>query len=259
VLIPFSFVRPPTPGGSDPFADAPDGASVAGDSSTWLASDNATPALRPAYNFHDISAESGAEITALANGDDVTAIHTLVGFAFPYYGASKTSVRINTNGCVSFAGVNPSLPSLWTPGGGASNTLPHDDDPDDAIFPLMRDYQAHHVYAKEVTSPNRLIIQWDLWDIYDDDSAKHDIFQLVLHEDGSIYFYYEQIDSDISGAQNTTAHTGVGYTWSPFIYGCQNSTHTLGVFIGGSSAVANDPLVGKLLAEGLAIRIKPPA
>jgi hypothetical protein len=258
MIVPFSFVIPPAPDvGGGAFDDAPDGADLAADSAAFRTSNDATAALRPAFNFHDISAESGAEIMALVNGDDLTAVYNILAFAFPYYGASKTSVRINTNGCVSFAGVNPSLPSLWTPGGGASNTLPHDDDPDDAIFPLMKDYQAHHVYAKEVTGPNRLIIQWDVWDIYEDVSTRHDIFQLVLHESGAIYFYYQTIDSDISGAQNTGTSSGVGYDVSPFIYGCQNAAHTLGVFIGGSASVANDPLVGVLLSEGMAIRIKP--
>lgn len=255
MIIPFSNIRPPSPGGA--FTDAPDGVNLAADSASFRVSDDADPTLRPTYNFHDISTQSGAEIAALANGDDATAIYTILAFAFPYYGTNKTTVRINTNGVVSFAGVNPALPALWTPGGGASNTLPHDDDPDDAIMPLMKDYQAHKVFAKEVTGPNRLIIQWDLWDIYENVSTRHDIFQLVLHESGAIYFYYDTLDSDISGNQNTTAHTGVGYDVSPFIYGCQNSAHSAGVFIGGSSPVANAALVGKLLTEGMAIRIKP--
>jgi hypothetical protein len=257
MIIPFSNIRPPAPGGSDPFEDAPDGADLAADSAAFRTSNDATAALRPAFNFHDISAESGAEIMALLNGDDLTAVYNILAFTFPYYGANKTAVRINTNGVVSFAGVNPALPSLWTPGGGASNTLPHDDDPDDAIMPLMKDYQAHHVYAKEVTGPNRLIIQWDVWDIYEDVSTRHDIFQLVLHESGAIYFYYQTIDSDISGNQSTGSGTGVGYDVSPFIYGCQNAAHSAGVFIGGSSPVANAALVGELLSEGMAIRIKP--
>jgi hypothetical protein len=263
MIFPFSQLRS-VPPASDPFADAADGASVAADSSSWLASDNATAALRPAYNFHDLSViEPASEIAALIGVDDGAATFNLTSFSFPYYSNTPTgphtAVKIASNGYIFF-GSNPAnwVPSNWTPGGGAVNTLPQANDPNYLIAPLMKDYEVAHVYAKEITTvgQKRLIVQWEVQDIYG--ALPTDIFQCVLREDGSIYFYYEHLRSDVSGAQNTTAHTGVGYNVSPFIYGCQNGDHTAGVFIGGSNPVANGALVGKLLTEGLAIRIKPP-
>lgn len=259
MIIPFSNIRRRAPVISDPFADAPDGSGVAADSADFRTSSDATPSLRPTYNFHDISV-SGTELGTLAGGDDVTAVYNLLGFAFPYYGVTKSAIRVNTNGMISFAGTGPVLPSNWTPAPSAPpavNTLPSADDPNDLIAPLMKDYKANHVYVKEVTSPKRLIIQWDCYDFYTNDATRHDIFQCVLHEDGAIYFYYNRIDSDVSGANDHIAHTGVGWDVSPFIYGCQNSDHTAGVFIGGNSPSNDVGLVGQLLAVNMAIRIKP--
>jgi hypothetical protein len=264
MIIPFSQIGSVPPPPADPFADAADGASVAGDSSEWLASDNATAALRPAYNFHDLSTlDPSSEILAAVAMDDNKVTFNLTSFSFPYYSNTPTgphtAIQIGSNGYIFF-GANPAnwLPTTWTPASsGSSNTFPHADGPNYCIAALMKDYGVFHIYAKEITTvgQKRLIVQWDVQDIY---NAARDVFQCVLREDGSIYFYYDSLLSDVSGDNNTTAGTGVGYDVSPFRYGCQNGNHTAGVMIGGSNPTQNLGLVGKLLVDGLAIRIKPP-
>lgn len=259
MIFPFSQLKQPSPyGGGGGFADSADGASVAADGSAFLVSDNAEPLLRPTYNFHDISV-LGTELGTLAGVDDGLAAVTLATFLFPFYGTSFSTMKVSTNGYIFFGTTpSPAIPSFWTPSGSAPpsvNTLPSDDDPDNLIAPLLKDYRANHVYVKEVASPNRLIVQWDVWDTYAT-SAQRDVFQAVLHEDGSIYFYYSILGSDVTGANSLSGHTGAGWTSSPMIIGCQNSTHTVGTFVGGNNPLNDGAPVGKLPLVNMAIRLK---
>ena len=73
----------------------------------------------PSYAWIDISG-TGTEITAFNNPDDAVSGPVAMGFAFPFFGNNFTSVRICTNGFISFtdaatAAGNTSLPSIEAP------------------------------------------------------------------------------------------------------------------------------------------------
>ena len=73
----------------------------------------------PAYAWTDIST-TGTEVGGFANPDDGLSTALPLGFAFPFYGGSFTTLRVCTNGFVSFtdsatAYENTSLPGVAAP------------------------------------------------------------------------------------------------------------------------------------------------
>jgi hypothetical protein len=119
-------------------------------------------------------------------GDD-DAIEVSLPFAFPFYGETKTSVRITSEGYLTFA--DDDVPSV-------NACIPIADPPNDLIAPLWSwydfEYTGYVLYNDD--SPDRFGVfyqeMWHMTPMYGS------WFQVQLHSNGTILFQYEFFEGD---------------------------------------------------------------
>ena len=161
------------------------------------------------YSWTDISSAQtdptlvGTELTVVSNADNDGEMITLTQFSFPYYGRDWTEVWICSNGYLSFqqeynlSGNNP-LPYMY---GAYGKIAAFWDDLDLA--------KNGSVYYKELT--DKLIVQYEA--AAKDDNSGNNTFQIVLHSNGEIEFFYKQLDGDTDestiGIQNVSRNQGL--------------------------------------------------
>ncbi|HKB07987.1 MAG TPA: S8 family serine peptidase, partial [Candidatus Polarisedimenticolia bacterium] len=191
------------------------------DASGYLFIDSDEPG-GPAFAWTDI-ASTGTLIGGLT-GDDRTSGPVPLGFHMPFYGQVFDSVRVSTNGFLSFTSsrtdnVNLSLPS---PGGPGNLVAPFWDDLDfrtsgTAVYAADTDsFTVQYTGIGKVGSPGLCT------------------FQVTLYRNGEIAFRY------LSMAAETRSST----------VGIQNANGTIGLGIAFNSVYVHDQL---------AVRIMPPA
>ena len=216
--IPQFDVPPPVAGGGLPairFAgypslSAPRGGSVYNrtgmDAFGYTFKDNDEPD-GPAYNFTDISGTG----TALGLGDDTGSVVALP-FPFPFYGDIKTDVGVASNGYLTFgADLTDFSP---TP-------IPQDDafNPNDLIAPYWDDLNPSDASSDDVYTQDmgdgRFIVQWNEIAPFTSggaDGTTNATFQVVLFDDGSIEFYYGDMNDPNQnasiGIENVDASDG---------------------------------------------------
>jgi len=158
----------------------------------WVDSDDP---FGPAYDWVDI-APTGA--IAIASGDDVVTLPLPIGFAFPYYGADYTTVRVSSNGIVSFTDGSASY---------SNQPLPNPSAPRTMIAPFWDDLTVGSGDVYYQSDGSRFIVQWE--NVLHYGSGGPYTFQLILHRDGSIVFQYDSMGSPQTsatiGMQNATA------------------------------------------------------
>ncbi len=175
--------------------------------------------------FEDISG-SGAAGPA---GDDAS-LTVPLGFAFSFFGDSKTEITMSTNGYLTF---DPLAGTDFS-----NDPCPDSFAPNDAIFPLWDDFNLNDggstSFETQGAAPNRrFIAQWT--DAAEFGSAGSDTatFQAVLNEDGSIEFRYDTLVRVPTGPGDATiglenadgsigscipdslAKNGSAYVWTP--------------------------------------------
>lgn len=159
-------------------------ASVGPDRFGYVATDAAV------YSFADISS-SGVGILAGAD-DDAAAVN--IGFSFPFYGRSFTSVCVSANGLLAFGGcysgfANLDLTTAALPGNPA------------VIAPFWTDLTfarpgsgAVHYQTLGVPPNRRFIVQWT--NAYPINAPQPVTFQVILFESGHrILFQYRDVDA----------------------------------------------------------------
>ena len=176
----------------------------------------------PAYAWTDISA-TGTQISSFSGADDGISAAISLGFSFPFYGATFTTVRVCTNGFLSFTDTNTT----------ASNAnLPARRTPANMVAPFWADMNidaTSRVYTQ--TLGGHFIVQYENVSLYNAPTLRVTC-QAILKPGGEIVFRYQ------------TVPAGVDYT-----IGLQNGTNTDGLEIAAHTAYTHD---------GLAIRIRPP-
>ena len=205
---------------SDPPATAAANGSGGPDSFgyTWLDSDD--PA-GPVFSWQDIG-NVGTEITA---ADDMSFGPFALGFPLLYYGEVWTSLRISTNGFLSFTStgspyVNPVLPDAA--------------EPNNVIAPFWDDLNplaGGRVLYWADPDADRFIVQFE--DVPRYDSSATETFQVILQGSGAIVCQYLTVSE--------TGHCTVGI---------ENVTGDDGLTV-----VAN---TDGYLRDGLAVRFEPP-
>jgi hypothetical protein len=185
---------------------------------TWIDSDEP---FGPTYAWREIS-EVG---TPLALSDDDFEVVALP-FTFPFYGVYKASVRISSNGYLTFGDEaddysNDPIPDAWPP-----NDLiaPYWDDLNPELGGIV--YYYHDAVAEE------FIVQYD--GIFDYFGMGPFTFEVVLKANGSILFLYDEIAGD--------PHSGT--------VGIENSAGSVGLEVAFNSAYIH---------SGLAVVIEDPA
>ena len=173
----------------------------------------------PAFSWIDISA-TGTPIAI--SGDDQTSSPVPLGFRFPFYGNPFDSMRICTNGWISFTSSSASFGNQPLPSSGA---------PENLIAPFWDDLfvpSASSVRFQNID--NRAIVQWQ--QVQPLGGGGYFTFQAILEPSGAITFQY----LSMTGAVNSAT------------VGIQNATASVGLTVAFNQAYVHD---------GLAVRIAP--
>ncbi len=164
-----------TRGGMDPLAgwDGPDGFGY-----HWE-DNNASGG--PVYAWVDIAS------TGVLLGHDDEAVYGPfdLGFDFGYYGNSFDSVKVSTNGWISFTSGH----LVWTNQG-----IPNTSQPNNMIAAFWDDLnpsQAGDIYYLADAANDRFIVQYE--GIRNWESGANETFQIILNADGTILFQYETV------------------------------------------------------------------
>lgn len=173
----------------------------------------------PAFQWNDIYS-SGTMLDALTNTSNVSVSQPL-SFSFPFYGGDYDEVHIGSNGAISFSGP---IGAAYTDPVALQNAP-------GVVAALWKSYTpwfGGNVIFQDFG--DRAVIQFHY--LFDPESRQYVQFQIVLHENGNILFYYNL--AEVGG---------------PFFVGIQNPAMD-------NRLSAHDPSVTDLHA-GLAIGLYP--
>ena len=154
----------------------------------------------PAYTWNDISL-SGTKLIAVSSYND-TNQSVGIGFSFPFYKRTYTALSVCSNGYITLDAAYKQSNNLQLPNEHAPRTLIagfFDD-----LDPLLQG----DVYTK--STPDSLIVQFS--NVKNIGGAGTYTFQMVLHRDGQIVVYYENmtsVNSATVGIQDSTRTKGL--------------------------------------------------
>ncbi len=140
----------------------------------------------PAVNFIDISG-SGTELT-MADDDNQGPFG--LGFDFTFYGNTYNSVRICSNGFLSFTSSSDAYSNDPIPGGSEPNNI---------VAPMWDDFNPASggtVYYQAFAG--YFIVQWHQLPQYP--STGSFTFEAILYDDGRIEYQYGTLDGDLASA-----------------------------------------------------------
>ncbi len=154
----------------------------------------------PAFSWFDISGIG----TVVGNTDDTNYGPFNLGFTFNYYGVNYSTVRVCTNGWLSFTSTSNTL----SPQG-----IPNVADPNALLAGMIRDLNpgaggSLMYYADGANS--RFIVQWTGVPFYG--TWDYQTFQMIIHSDGRIVYQYLTVvnATDCSvGIENETGTDGL--------------------------------------------------
>jgi len=135
----------------------------------------------PTFDWIDISTVGTPIDFGQTNPDDRNAGPFPIGFTFPFYGNNFASVRVCTNGWLSFTSTSTDLSNATLPGTGAPENLLaafHDD------LRFSSDGAVAHYY----TDGGRFIVQYT--DVQKYHSNGSLTFQVILYPNGKIVYQY---------------------------------------------------------------------
>ncbi len=143
----------------------------------------------PVYDWFDISG-AGTQLS-LYDDDD---IQIMLPFQFPFYGELKQTVRINSNGYLSFGWSGSEWNNAPIPGAGFPNYLicAFWDD----LKPLGWDngYDWGSVYYQADPANDRFIIQYEnVSHFHLNTPVNPETFQIILYQNGEIVMQYESL------------------------------------------------------------------
>ncbi len=176
----------------------------------------------PAYSWVDISGTGTTVAWASGTGDDGLSAALPLGFSFPFYGVNQTTVKVCSNGWLSFNTTSTSYSNQGIPNTTAPNSL---------VAPFWDDLDARTTGTIKYLADGanqRFIVQWTGVPLYNTTSLQ--TFQAILHADGSIVYQYQTV----TAATNCTV-------------GIENATGSDGLQVVFNAAY---------LADGLAVRLR---
>ncbi len=169
----------------------------------------------PTYDWVDIS-ETG---TSISLSDDDGEVVTLP-FAFDFYGDTKTSIEISSNGYLTFG----SDGSDYT-----NDAIPTDTDPNDFIAPFWDDLDpgnsgtSARIYYQDM-GDGRFVVSWEDIPHYPNDGSF--TFQAILYASGQMLFQYAEFMPDAGdeasatiGLENADATDGLQVVYNaPYVH-----------------------------------------
>ena len=164
----------------------------------------------PAFAWSDISGV-GTPVSGLT-GDDQNAGPIAIGFPFPFYGGTFSTVRVTTNGWLSFTDTSTDFSNDPLPGTGT---------PPNLVAPFFDDLDFRGaVHARTFNDGTRFIVQWTDVDRHPTDapSPAHLTFQAILYPNGRIVFQYLTMNGFLTsatiGIQNATRNDGLNVSFN---------------------------------------------
>ncbi len=153
---------------------------------SWASSENTGG---PIYNWVDISL-TGFDIDFTV--DDQLSVPLALGFDFPYWDEVYNSIRVCSNGFLTFTSGNTSFENI---------EIPSDSEPNNIIAPLWDDFSPQllgNVYYYPDSSNDRFIITYENIPFFGTTSTA--TFQVILYETGRIDFQYQSVQNGSTGA-----------------------------------------------------------
>jgi hypothetical protein len=169
---------------------------------TWM---DSREAGGPTYNWVEINSLG----TALPAADDANTGPYALGFNFPYYGNTYSSVRICTNGFISFTATESAYNNAQIPAAGAPNNI---------LAPFWDDLNPVNggtIYFWDDPAADRFIVEYRQVRHYNGTTTE--TFQLILTGDGVITFQYQAVGTANScsvGLENATGTDGLGLNYN---------------------------------------------
>jgi len=173
----------------------------------------------PTFAWEDITATGS--LLALT-GDDATSAAVPIGFDFPFYGGTFNSLRVCTNGWLSFTSTATSYDNQLLPNAGA---------PENLLAPMWDDMDfgsTGHVYT--YGDAGHFVVSWTNVNHYS--AGGPYTFQAILYPSGEIRYQYLSLGSPTNSAT----------------VGIQNASRTIGLTTAFNT---------NYLSDGLAVRILP--
>ncbi|MGQ9810917.1 MAG: S8 family serine peptidase, partial [bacterium] len=167
---------------------------------TWIDSDEPGG---PVFDWFDITTV-GTRIPGL-NGDDQNRGPIPIGFDFPFYGNTFSTIRACTNGWLSFTSTLTSLSNLM---------LPNMSAPENLLAVFWDDLHFRSVErAYYYYDGTRFIVQYDHVPRYSTTPPSDLTFQVILYPNGTIIYQYLTmtgvLNSATIGIQNQTKNDGL--------------------------------------------------
>lgn len=173
----------------------------------------------PTYSWVDISGTGSTVAWATGTSDDGLSAALPLGFSFNFYGTAFTSVKVGSNGYLSFTTTNTAYTNQGIPTAAEPNNLLA------AFWDDLNPGSAGTVKYLADGANQRFIVQYTGVPIYQ--TTSYQTFQVIIHADGRIKYQY----------QTVAAATGC-------TVGIENATGTDGLQVAANSAY---------LANGLAV------
>lgn len=157
----------------------------------WIDS-NPDPTPTITFDWVDISG-TGTLLTNSSNCDDCVDQGVAIGFAFPFYGQTFTTVTVSSNGVLEFQDSSDD----WGP-----SSLPTSDFSGRVILPYYGDWDSRSigdVYVKTVADyhgQQAFIVQWNNIESYDCDTGDGATWEAILMANGRFRFQY--LDTDVN-------------------------------------------------------------
>lgn len=167
----------------------------------------------PSFSWIEIS---GTGTPLPITGNDEMSVPVPLGFDFPFYGRFFSTVKVNTNGFLTFT---------WPVGPALNEPLPFFFGPDNLIAPLWDDLEPVGVQRIFVqTFPNRMVVEWfRIGQVHGIGSLT---FEAILDATGVITFQYEHLEE----------------FWESATVGIQDGTRTIGLQIAYNEPYLHDNL-----------------
>jgi|GEM_PF-1503961 len=148
----------------------------------------------PDYYWFDISG-TGTQIPTLE--DEALSSAVSIGFNFNFYGNIYSTVKISSNGFITFGNVNHYIPQI----------LPNTNEPNDIICPYWTDLNPSlqgNIFYYYDSSNERFIVQYN--NIANIGTTNNNTFQVILYKTGVVEFHYQQINPYFCtvGIENST-------------------------------------------------------
>lgn len=188
-------------GVEDPRSEGPERNAGGPDAYGYTWADSREISGGPVYSWVEINALG----TALVAADDVNYGPFNLGFVMPYYGNSYSTVRISTNGFLSFTATESAYANAGMPNGAAPNNM---------VAPFWDDLDPTRggtIYYWDDPAADRFVVEYNAVRHYTGTATE--TFQVILSGDGGILYQYRTMSSTTNsctvGIENAAGTDGL--------------------------------------------------